>query len=85
MDYKQLFVTIGIILIVTVLYLVFRKFISWAIDDDVRYHKKKGHLGPTKEGTKNRKQLAYDKLTGGYALVIFVLVLYIIKLFVDAQ
>lgn len=85
MDYKQLFITIGIIVIVTALYFVFRKFISWAIDDDVKYHKKQGHLGPTKERTKNRKQLATDKLTGGYAVVIFVLVLYIIKLIIDAK
>ncbi|MBR2024802.1 MAG: hypothetical protein IKA02_03215 [Clostridia bacterium] len=69
----------------TALYFVFRKLISWAIDDDVKFHKKQGHLGPTKESAKNRKQLAYDKLTGGYAVVIFVLVLYIIKLIVDAN
>ena len=85
MDYKQLFITLGIIIIVTALYFALRKFISWAINDDVKYHKKQGHLGPTKESTKNRKQLAYDKLTGGYALIIFVLLLYIIKLIIDAK
>ena len=83
MNYTELIVTIGLLFLVTVLYIILRKFIAWAIDDDNRWHKKHGHLGLHKGTLNVNKKLAYDRLTGGYLIVMGLLVLYIIKLFVD--
>ena len=36
MDYKELFLAIGIMLLVTGLYIAVRKFIAWTIEDNAR-------------------------------------------------
>ena len=84
MDWLELILTIGLIVFVTILYFVLRKFISWAIDDNNNFYKKRGHRVSSKETLKCDKQIAYDKLTQGYLLVLFVLVLYIIKVICDS-
>jgi hypothetical protein len=84
MDYKEFFITIGIMFLVTILYFVIKRFISWTIDDDEKYYTKQGSHIKNKKHTKNRKQLAYDKLIGGYAIVMFVLVLYVVKIIISA-
>ena len=81
MNYTELIVTIGLFFLVTVLYIILRKFIAWAIDDDNQWHKKHGHLGLHKDTLNTNKKLAYDRLTSGYLLAMGLLVLYIIKLF----
>ncbi len=82
MNYTELIVTIGLLFLVTALYIILRKFIAWAIDDDNQWHKKYGHLGLHKGTLNTNKKLAYDRLTSGYLIVMGLLVLYIIKLFV---
>ncbi|MBQ8382770.1 MAG: hypothetical protein IJX47_06160 [Clostridia bacterium] len=84
MNYNELLLAISLIVFATVIYVMLRKFISWAIKDDNKFYKKRGGQGLSK-GTINAKiQTAYDKLSTGYALVVFLLVLYIIKLVFDA-
>jgi len=83
MDWSELLITIGLIFIATVLYFLLRKFISWAIEDDNDFYKKKGG-GLSKDTLKVNKQIAWDRLTEGYVVVLFVLILYIIKLIYDA-
>lgn len=84
MDYIELIITIGLLILVTGLYIILRKFIAWAIDDDNQWHKKRGNLGLGKDTLNTNKELAYYRLTAGYLMVMGVLVLYLIKLFVDA-
>lgn len=82
MNYTELLIAIGLLVLVTVFYIILRKFIARAIDDDNQWHKKHGHLGLHKDTLSTDKKLAYDRLTEGYLLVMGVIVLYIIKLFV---
>ena len=42
MNWSELLLAIGLIIAVTILYLLLRKFISWAIEDDNNFHKKTG-------------------------------------------
>ena len=84
MNWLELLLTIGLMVGVTVLYFVLRKFISWAIEDNNKFYKKRGHCVSSKETLNVDKKLACDRLTEGYLLVLFVLFLYIIKLISDA-
>lgn len=84
MDYKELFLVVGIMLVVTGLYIVVRKFIAWAIEDNERWRKKHGCLGLSKDARQVNKKYAYYKVTGGYLLIMILLVLYVIKLMRDS-
>lgn len=84
MDYSEFIITIGLLIFVTLLYAILRKFIAWAINDNNQWHKKRGNLGLNKNTLNTKKKLAYDRLTEGYLIVVGLLVLYLIKLIVDA-
>ena len=84
MDWIEFLLTIGIMIIVTVIYILARKFIAWSIEYNQKFRKKQGALGLSKGARDVNKQIAYDKLTGGYAVIMGVLLLYIIKLICDA-
>ena len=83
MDWTELLLIIGLIIIVTIVYFILRKFISWAIEDNNNFYKKRGHCVSSKETLKVDKKLAYDRLTEGYLILLFLLVLYMIKLIFD--
>lgn len=74
---------IGLIVVITIVYFGLRKFIAWALQDENKWHKGRGHIGMSKDEIKNKKKLAYDKLTSGYLLfmgvLIFLLVVSIVK------
>ena len=84
MDYKELFLAIGIMLLVTGLYIAVRKLIAWAIEDNARWRKKNGSLGLSKGARDVNKKHTYFKATCGYVLMMALLALYIVKLVVDA-
>lgn len=84
MNYKELFIALGLLILITAIYIALRKFIVWTIQDDDKWHKKQGHVGLTKGTLKVKRKLAFDKLTGGYLLAMGLVVLYIIKLIADA-
>lgn len=84
MDYKDLLITIGLMILITILYIVLKKFISWAIDDDDKWHKKHGHVGLKKDTLNANKKIAYDRLQEGYLLIMALLLLCVIKLIFDA-
>lgn len=83
MDYVELIIAIGLIFLVTGIYIVIRKFIAWTIEDDNNWHKKQGHSGLSKDSRKVNKKIIYDRLIAGYLLVVALLILYIIKLIID--
>ena len=83
MNYADLLITVVIMVVVTILYLCLRKFIVWAIEHDDKWHKKRGKLGLSRETLKLTKKSALWKLTEGYLLIMFLAMLYLIKLFLD--
>jgi len=83
MNYKELFLAIALILLITVIYIVIRKFVAWAIEEDNNWHRKQGHSGLSKDSRKVNKKFIYDRLLAGYLLVLGLLTLYIIKLMID--
>ncbi len=83
MNYKELIITIGLMILVTLIYIICRKFIAWAIEDHDKQMKKQGRLGIEKSSKKVIKEVEYRKLTSGYLLFMGVLILYMIKLFAD--
>lgn len=83
MDYIQLFIVIGIMFLVTVAYILLRKFVSWAIDDDNRFHKKRGG-GLDTNTHKVRKDIALFRLTEGYAWIMVLLIIFIVMLVKDS-
>lgn len=84
MDYIELLITVSVAFLVTVLYIVFRKFIKWAVEDDNKFYTRNGCLGSSKKSREIDKKLSIDKLTEGYALIMLLLVIYIIKLILEA-
>lgn len=84
MNYIELLITVGVAFLVTVLYIAFRKFIKWAIEDDNKFYTRNGGLGSSKKSREIDKRLSIDKLTEGYALIMLLLVIYIIKLILEA-
>lgn len=78
MELWDVLLVIGLMIGITVLYVLLRKFIAWTLEDDNQYHKKRGHLGYSKEEIQNRKKIAYDRLTCGYLLFMAVLTLLLI-------
>ena len=84
MNYTELLIAISVIIVVTVVYFLLRRFIAWAIADDDKWNKKHGYSGLSEKTLKIKRQIAYSKLSRGYWLIMLVVVLYIIKLFVDA-
>ncbi len=84
-NYKELLITIGLMIGLTLLYVGLRKFIAWAIEDKDKWLKKNGKWGYTKESKETNQKLAYHKLTGGYMMIMGLLVAYLIKLFMDMQ
>ena len=63
---------------ITVVYFLLRRFIGWAVKDENKWHKKQGHLGMNANETKNKIKLACDRLTYGYALFMFVLIVLLV-------
>ena len=78
MNYTDLFIVIGVAFLVTLLYIVFRKFIRWAIEDNNKFYTKNGCSGASKKGLERDKKWAVGKLTQGYALIMILLIIYII-------
>ena len=83
MDWSEFLLAIGLIIAATILYILLRKFISWAIEDDNNFQKKRGG-GLSKDTLEVNKQIAWDRLTYGYVVVMFALIVYIIKLIYSA-
>jgi len=72
-DFFDILLIVGLMIVITMAYFLARRFIAWALEDDNKWHKKRGHLGFSKKEIKNKKKLAYDKLTYGYFLFMSVL------------
>ena len=74
---------IGLIVVITMVYWGLRRFVAWALKDENKWHTERRHLGMSKDEIKNKKKLAYDKLTSGYILfmgvLLFLLVISAIK------
>jgi hypothetical protein len=81
-NFFDFFLIIGLMIVTTIIYFLVRRLIAWAMEDDNKWHKKRGHLGFSKEEIRNKKKLAYDKLTYGYFLFMSVLVLLMVMLIV---
>ena len=79
MDYKELFITFGLMIVITVIYIFLRKFIHWTIKDDQKFRKKNGNLGLDKEGQKLMIDMPLFKLTCGYILLMALLSIYFFK------
>ena len=76
----EVFVAIGCTILITVIYILLRKFVIWTIDDDQKWNKKKGHLGSSEEALKNRKSWARWRLTEGYVVCLAaILIISLIK------
>lgn len=75
MNWAELFITLGIMVVATIIYFVVRKVISYVVDHDDRWKGEKVR--------KDRKNWGYWKLNCTYALVMMLLLLYIIKLFLN--
>lgn len=84
MNYSELFIAIGLILVVTIGYVLIRKFVSWYIEDENKWNRKHGYVGLSKDTRNVNRKIAFDRITEGYLLLLGVLVLYIIKLIMDA-
>lgn len=82
MNYKELFIAIAIMIVLTLIYFLLRKFIFWVIDDHDKFYKKKGKFGFNKEDRKNISDIPVFKLTFCYILLMVLLIIYIIKLLV---
>ena len=85
MRYLEFVVTISLIVIVTVVYFLLRKFIVWTIEDDNKFYIKNGRMGASKKELKVRKEQALLKLSGGYALILALLIVYFIKIAIDTM
>ena len=83
--YIDLLIALGATVVATVAYLLLRRFIAWAIQDDNNWHKKRGNLGLHEDTLKTNTKIALDKLTQGYLLVLFVIGLYIVAVIVDTM
>lgn len=83
MNYTELFIAIGLLILSTIIYIALQKFIKWTVDDDKRFRKKNGNLGLSHESYEVNKKVSLDKLFFGYISIIVLLVIYIIKLMVD--
>ena len=46
---------IGLIVVITIVYFGLRKFIVWALQDENKWHRERGHLGMSKDEIKNKK------------------------------
>ena len=78
MDLFDVLLIVGLMIGITILYFVVRKFLAWTLEGDNQWHKKQGQIGFSKKETENKKKLAYDRLTFGYLLFMGVLVLLLI-------
>jgi len=83
MDYKELFIAIGLMVVVTIIYLLIRKFIHWTIEDSDKFHKRNGRFGYDKEDKKAISDMPMFKLNSVYILIMLLLILYIIKLLIS--
>ncbi len=85
MNYKELFITIGLMFSITIIYILLRKIIYWAIEDHDKFCKKKHYCGMDKGDKKAFSDIPIFKLTCGYILFIVLLIIYVFKLIVDSQ
>jgi len=85
MDYKELFIAISLMIVITIIYILSRKFIYWAIEDHNKFCKKKGYFGMDKGDKRAFSDMPIFKLTCGYILFMVLLVIYIFKLIADSQ
>ncbi len=81
MNYKELFITIGFMVLLTILYFLIKKFIFWAIDSDNKLLKKTGSMGFKKEDYKAYAEMPLFYLRCSYALFMVLSFIYIISLF----
>lgn len=82
MDYKELFISFLLLIVITVLYILIRKFIFWTMKDDQKFRKKQGALGLDKKGQRAMIDIPLFKLNCIYILLVILILIYIIKLFV---
>ena len=68
----------GLVVLVTIVYILLNKLIVWALRDDAQWHKKQGHLGHSKKEMENKKKWACDRLKAGYILFLVILALFLI-------
>lgn len=81
MDYKELLISFSLLIFISVLYILIRKFIFWTIKDDQKFRKKQGAFGLDKEGQKAVLDIPLFKLNCIYVLLMVLILIYIIKLF----
>ncbi len=84
MDYIELLIIIGLMVLITVAYFLLRKFIAWAIDDDNNFHKKRGG-GSSKDSIKIRKDIALFRLTEGYAWIMLFLIVITVLAIINSK
>ena len=80
MNYKELFITIGLMIVISIIYILIRKFIVWTAKDNQKFRTKKGCLGLDKEGQKLMIDMPMFKLTCGYILFMILLAIYFFKI-----
>ncbi len=84
MNYKELVITISLMIAISIIYILIRKFIIWTIEDNQKFRKKNGCLGLDKEGRKLMADIPMFKLTCGYILFMVLLIIYVLKLIGDS-
>ena len=84
MNYKELFIAIGLMIIISIIYILIKKFIIWTVKDNQKFRKKNKCLGLDKEGQKLASDIPIFKLTCGYILFMVMLTIYILKLIFDS-
>ena len=86
MNFKELFISLALIFILTIVYVLLRKFIYWTIKDEQKFHKQVGALGKDLDEQQRRSlaDMPIFKLTMGYILLVLLVIIYIVKLFADA-
>ncbi len=76
MTQAEVLIAVGCSIFITVIYILLRKFVVWAIDDEQKWHNKKGHLGDSKDGLKDRKNWALWELTAGYLVILAAILIF---------
>ena len=76
MTRAEVYTAIGFVILITIIYILLRKLIVWIIEDDQKWHKKKDHLGSSKDVLNERKSWALWRLTEGYIILLAVIIIF---------
>ncbi len=83
MNYKELFLAIGLMVLLTIIYVLCRKFIYFAIKDHDKWLKKTMRKGIDKKDYKVYADMPMFKVNFFYISLMVVLIFYVIYLIVQ--